>query len=139
MRHTHRDKPIALSGRAPNGGCRGFTFIELLATVVLIAVIMPVAMRTIGLCTQLGGQSRRKIEAASLAKAKLTELIVTGDWQNGNQTGDFGTDWPLYEWSADIANWTDVSVRQVDLTVSWRSMGRLRGITLSTLMYPEEE
>jgi prepilin-type N-terminal cleavage/methylation domain-containing protein len=56
---------------------RGFTFIELLATIVLIAVIMPVAMRSIGLCTRLAGQSRRQMEAASLAKAKLTELIVT--------------------------------------------------------------
>jgi prepilin-type N-terminal cleavage/methylation domain-containing protein len=34
----------------------GFTFIEVLATVVLIGIIMPVAMRSIGLCTRLGGQ-----------------------------------------------------------------------------------
>ncbi len=116
----------------------GFTFIELLATVVLIAVIMPVAMRSIGLCTRLAGQSRRQIEAASLAKAKLTELIVTGDWESGAKRGDFEKQWPGYEWSVTVTNWTDASVRQVDLTVFWRSMGRQRGVTLSTLLYPEE-
>lgn len=116
----------------------GFTFVELLVTVMLIAVIMPVAMRSIGLCTRLAGQSRKQIEAASLAKAKLTELTVSGEWENGDQRGDFGTDWPGYEWSATVANWTEASVRQVDVTVSWRSAGHEQQVTLSTLMYPEE-
>ena len=120
------------------GRLGGFTFVELLATVVLIAIIMPVAMRSIGLCTQLAGQSRRQIEAASLAKTKLTELTVTRDWQNGNQRGDFGTDWTGYEWEATITNWTDSAVQQIDLTVSWRSAGRQRRLTLTTLARPEE-
>jgi len=105
---------------------------------MLIAIIMPVAMKSIGLCTRLAGQSRRQIEAASLAEAKLTDLTVTGDWQNGNQRGDFGTDWPGYEWTTTVTNWTDASVRQLDLIVSWQSAGRQREVTLTTLMYPEE-
>jgi type II secretory pathway pseudopilin PulG len=120
------------------GRLGGFTFVELLATVVLIAIIMPVAMRSIGLCTQLAGQSRRQIEAASLAKAKLTELTITQDWRNGNQRGDFGTDWAGYEWEAAVTNWTDSTVQQIDLTVSWRSAGRERRLTLTTLARPEE-
>jgi prepilin-type N-terminal cleavage/methylation domain-containing protein len=115
----------------------GFTFIELLATVVLIGLIMPVAMHSIGLCTRMAGLSRKQVEAASLAKMKLTELTVTGDWQNGNQKGDFGTDWPGYQWSAMLTNWTDTSVRQLDLTVSWQLAGSQRKLTLSTLVYPE--
>lgn len=141
----HPDKPTTRSRRHWLGVSRscgrgrrgGFTFIELLATVVLIAAIMPVAMRSIGLCTRLAGQSRRQMEAASLGKAKLTDLIVTGQWQDGNQRGQFEKDWPGYEWSMTVTNWTDASVRQLELTVSWRSVGRQRGVTLSTLMYPE--
>ena len=117
----------------------GFTFIELLATMVLIAVIMPVAMKSIGLCTRLGGLSRRQIEAASLAKTKMTELIVTGEWENGNQRGNFGDDWPGYEWKASVTNWTDTSVRQLELTVLWESMGRQRTVTLTTLRSAETE
>ncbi len=117
----------------------GFTFLELLATLVLISVLLPVVMQTISLCTQLAGQSRRQIEAVCLAKTKLTELTATQDWQNGNGRGDFGTDWPGYEWTTTIANWTDASVRQLDLTVTWRSVGRQRQLTLSTLVYPQEQ
>jgi prepilin-type N-terminal cleavage/methylation domain-containing protein len=132
MPHTRRDNT---GGHRPRRG--GFTFIELLATVVLIGLIMPVAMHSIGLCTRVAGLSRKQVEAASLAKMKLTELTVTRDWENGNQKGDFGTDWPGYQWTATVVNWTDTLVRQLDLTVSWQSAGNQRHITFSTLLYPE--
>jgi prepilin-type N-terminal cleavage/methylation domain-containing protein len=128
--------PLPLS-HAPVGG---FTFVELLATMVLISIVMPVVMRTIGLCTQIAGQSRRQVEAVCLAKTKLTELTAAQDWQNGSNRGDFGTDWPGYEWSMTVANWTeDTIVRQLDLTVTWRSVGRQRKVILSTLVYPQEQ
>jgi prepilin-type N-terminal cleavage/methylation domain-containing protein len=117
----------------------GFTFIELLATIALISIVMPVAMQTIGLCTRLAGQSRRQIEAACLAKTKLTELTISQEWENGNQRGDFGTDWPGYEWTSTLATWAeDSSVHQLDVTVTWRTVGRQRGITLTTLVYAQE-
>ena len=117
----------------------GFTFIELLATIVLIGIIMPVAMRSIGLCTRLGGQSRRQIEAASLARTKLTELASSQDWQTGEKRGDFGSDWPGYQWTAEVSNWTDSVVNQLDLTVTWQSQGQQHSLILSTLVYPEED
>ena len=133
MANTRRDKIVE--------GCRrfgGFTFIELLATVVLIAIIMPVAMQCISLCTRLGGQARKQIEAASLARTKLTEIIASQDWETGGKNGEFGSDWPGYNWTADVSNWTDSTLRQLDLTVLWQSQGRERSITLSTLVYPED-
>jgi len=133
MEHMHRNN--AFDGGRRSGG---FTFIELLATVVLIAVIMPVAMRCIALCTRLGGNARRQIEAVSLANTQLTELITSGDWETGEKRGDFGSDWPQYEWQADVTNWTESMVRQLDVTVSWQSQGREHTVTLSTLVYPEE-
>jgi prepilin-type N-terminal cleavage/methylation domain-containing protein len=117
----------------------GFTFIELLATIVLIGIIMPVAMRSIGLCTRLGGHSRRQIEAATLARTKLTELTVSEDWQTSEKSGDFGTDWPGYRWTATVSNWTDSVVSQLDLTVTWQSQGQQRSLTFSTLVYAEED
>lgn len=129
----------SLRGRDARSLRHGFTFIELLVTVALLGIIMPVAMRGIGLCTQLGGQARREMEAASLAKTKLTELIVTGDWENGKQEGQFDeSDWSGYRWSTTVASWTDATVKLVEVTVSWQSRGRQRGVTVSTLMYPEE-
>lgn len=132
---------VACENRAAKGQGRtdGFTFIELLATVVLIAVIMPVAMQAIALCTRLAGQSRQETEAATLARAKLTELVVSREWESGDQAGDFGTDWPDYQWTATLTDWIDATVRELDLTVLWQSQGKERSVTLSTLVYPEED
>ena len=117
----------------------GFTFAELLATVVLIGIIMPVAMQTIALCTRLAGLSRKETEAASLARAKLTELIASQDWQSGSKQGDFGSDWPGYQWTTDIGVWTDSIVSEINLTVRWQSQGLQREVTLGTLAYAEDE
>jgi len=134
MPNTPQNKSI--EGRRSDGG---FTFVELLVTIVLIAAILPVAMRGIGLCTRLAGQSRKKIEAASLAKTKLTELMAADEWDSGSGAGDFGTDWPGYRWSTEVYNWTDSVVSQVDLTVHWQAQGEEQSITLTTLAYAEEE
>ena len=133
MADTYQDRTV--EGRHRFGG---FTFIELLATVVFIGIIMPVAMRSISLCTRMGGQSRRQIEAASLARTKLTELTSSEDWKTSEKSGDFGTDWPGYRWTAEVSNWTDSTVSQIDLTVVWQSQGQERSVTLSTLVYSED-
>jgi len=117
----------------------GFTFAELLATVVLIGIIMPVAMQTIALCTRLAGLSRKETEAASLACTRLTELTTSDEWQSSGKAGDFGSDWPGYRWTAEVSNWTDSVVSQVDVTVHWQSQGLDRSVTLSTLAYAEDE
>ena len=132
MSDPRREEPV----RKRRSG--GFTFVELLATVVLIGIIMPVAMQTIGLCTRLAGQSRKEMEAASLASTKLTELTASQDWETGARSGDFGTDWPGYRWTADVFNWTDSKLRQLDVTVTWQSQGRQRQLVMSTLVYPED-
>lgn len=117
----------------------GFTFVELLATVAFLGIILPVAMQTIGLCTQIAGRSRRQMEAASLASLKMSELIASGDWNSGARSGDFA-DWPGYRWTVDVLSWPESStVEQLDVTVTWTSQNRQRELVLSTLIYPEEE
>jgi len=118
---------------------RGFTLIELLATLVLIGLVMPVAMQVVTLCTGLSGQSRHRLEAATLGRSKLCELIASGQWQTGGAGGDFGDNWEGYRWSMSQAAWSDPVVSQIDVTVVWAERGRERTLTLSTLAYPEEE
>ncbi len=105
---------------------------------VLIGIIMPVAMHSIALCASLGGQARRQIEAASLARTKLTELSASDDWKTSQKEGDFGDDWPGYRWTAEVSSWTDATMSQLDLTVFWQSRGKERSVKLSTLVNPEE-
>jgi type II secretion system protein I len=112
---------------------RAFTLVEVLAALVLVAIILPVAMRGISLATAAAGEARRRVEAAVLAEARLIDLVATGEWEGANLSGDFSPDWPGYRWKAEVSDWDDPLLRQVSVTVEWTSAGRQRAVTLSTL------
>jgi prepilin-type N-terminal cleavage/methylation domain-containing protein len=117
----------------------GFTLVEVLATLVLIAIVIPVAMRGISLATRMAGHSKKQVEAVSLAKAKLTEIVASKDWQNGDQSGDFGSDRPDYQWSLETSSWSGSSLRQLDLHVFWDTGRVEHSVTLTTLVYEQND
>jgi len=111
--------------------------LEILATFVLIVIIIPVAMKGLGMIMRLTDQSVQKVEACSLAETKLTELVITQDYLNGSMNGDFGEDWPKYRWEAQVVDWSGVSVKEVTVFVYWQEKMLEEAVTLSTLVYPE--
>jgi len=116
-----------------------FTLVETLATLALVAIILPVAMRGISLATAAASQAKRQTEAASLAEAKLNELLTTNAWQSSELSGDFGQDWPGYRWTAAVQSWLGTTVQQVAVTVKWTALGKSRSVTLTTLVYTGSE
>jgi general secretion pathway protein I len=96
--------------------------------------MVAVAIIAIALTSLLGSQSQSvhfansaKFEtmATLLAQSKMSELILEDSFSLSSNNGDFGEDFPGYEWQAsvnDIAiEGIDVSdyLKQVDLTVTW--------------------
>lgn len=118
----------------------GFTLIEILTALAILAIVLPVAMSGIGLAARLAGLTRQRSIASTLAERKLNELVVTGSWNNGATGGDFSGN-PGYSWQAatqtcsepDLPN---ADLTELDVTVTWRSTGRQHEITMSTLVYP---
>ena len=114
----------------------GFTLIEVLATLVLLGIVVPVAMRGVSLALAAASTARRTAEAASLAAGKLNELIVDGSWQTSGNTGDFAAEnHPEYTWTCENAS-RDYGTYEVVLTVAWTQRGQERNLRLSTLVYP---
>ena len=126
---------VHLSGRRRGGGGRGFTLIEILATMTLLAIVLPTAMNGISLCLATAEQARSRAEAAELAQAKLAELVAGQQWQHASLSGDFGADWPDYRWTAQVTGWEGTILQQVEVTVSWKHRGRECAVTLATLAY----
>ncbi len=113
-----------------------FTLVEVLATIVFVAIVLPVAMHGISVATSIAGLARHRAEAAVLAQSKLNELIATREWQNGLLSGEFDEDHPGYKWTVEIKDWDTSSLKELDLTVSWNAGGREQRATLSTLVEP---
>ena len=124
-------------------GESGFTLVEILATFVLIALIIPVAMQGISLSMRLGVKSKRQMEAAGLAETKLSEMLLSGDYEEGDQSGEFEDEESGYDYSWDFAvdDWNEEeSMQQVTMTVDWTdSVGTEHSVILSTLVYTESE
>ena len=124
---------------APRQGVRAFTLVEVLAALLLIAIVLPVVMKGVSLATATASTAKRRTEASGLAESKLNELIATGTWQNGNLAGDFSPDWPDYKWQAVLANYaSDTSgqnVQELDLTVTWTANNAEQSVLVSTLVY----
>jgi prepilin-type N-terminal cleavage/methylation domain-containing protein len=114
---------------------RGFTLLEVLATLVLIGIILPAVMHGISLATIAAGEAKHKVEAASLAQTKLSELIA--DYQTLNQTGASGgsfPDYPSYTWSSKTEQ-RDTNLSQISVRVTWQSRGQERFVDLASLVY----
>jgi prepilin-type N-terminal cleavage/methylation domain-containing protein len=118
--------------RTPRDQSSGFTLIEVLATMVLLGILLPVSMQAITACLRAAGSARHMTEAAGLAQAKLNELITTNQWTSA-ANGDFGQDHPGYRFeTSNVAR--DYGLTELDLRVEWLERGLPRYVTVSTLV-----
>jgi len=122
-----------------SSGRRGFTLIEILVTLVLVAIILPVAMSGISLALRVANESRRQTEASALAETKMAEIVAGQQWNSASLSGDFAPDWPEYRWTAQFTDWQSTregpQLRQLDVQVLWKRRGQDRSVTLTTLVY----
>jgi len=61
--------------------------------------------------------------------------VITGELYDAEMTGDFGEDLPEYTWAAQVNEWDDPRLVQLDVSVVWVRHGQERHVTLSTLVY----
>ncbi len=136
---------LTQAGRRANRGAnrsrghRGFTLIEALATLLLIALVLPVAMRGIGVAASMAGTTQRKLEAVTLADNKIADMILNEDYQYNQADGTFEEQgWPDYQWSATVDTFESEYLKQITVEVFWTQRNRQRSVIVSTLLYSEE-
>ncbi len=123
-----------LTGESRRAGI-AFTLIEVLATLVLVGIVLPVVVDGILLSLATAGYARDQSEAASLAQNLMSEIVVSGDYQDSESSGQFGTHGLEYRSSAQWNEWEDPRLMQLTVTVSWQRRSQERDVTLSTLVY----
>jgi prepilin-type N-terminal cleavage/methylation domain-containing protein len=111
----------------------GFTLVEVLASLVIMGIVLPFAMRGASLAMHAGSVARHQAEAATLGEAKLTEMVSMGAWADSSQ-GDFGNDFPQYRWTMENVQ-RDLGLTELMLSVIWQERGEDRSVKLSTFVY----
>jgi type II secretion system protein I len=116
------------------GHSGGFTLIEVLVALLLLAAVLPVVMGGMSLSLRAAEDSRSQAEASSLAQAKLAELQAENEWDLQKLSGDFGASHSQYRWTAQLTNFSGSTLQQLDVTVTWRQREREHSVVLSTII-----
>jgi hypothetical protein len=119
-----------------------------LAALVLLAIVLPAAMRGVSLASTAASLAQKKTKAVALASSKLQEILATAQYENGNLSGDFsdeGQEYQGYRWQAQLVAWNQQgfntqdlqsqTLQELDLKVTWRGRDGDQSLTLSTLVY----
>jgi prepilin-type N-terminal cleavage/methylation domain-containing protein len=126
------DNPTAAKRRRA-----GFTLAEVLAALLLMAIVIPVALQGLRVASTAGEVGQRKMVAARIGNKVLNELKVTGQLQNSAQSGAAQDRGLSYRWTVKNQGWTEDALSQMTLatvTVSFLVQGKNYDVHLSTLV-----
>jgi type II secretory pathway pseudopilin PulG len=115
----------------------GFTFVEILASLAFLAILVPVIMGALALANRMAVTADRTNNAVQLGENQLAQLLVGNAWQSGGNSGDFGPDFPGYSWTLEQTPWpqdTNNAMLQLTLHVSFTVQARPREVQLTTLV-----
>lgn len=119
-------------------GERAFTFVEVLAALLFLAVVVPTIVSALSLSNRASEVAERGTAAGQLSENKLNEMLVHDAWQTASATsGDCGADWPNYRWQLTQTAWsTDSASNMTELKVEvfYKLQGVERSVAVNTLV-----
>jgi hypothetical protein len=123
---------------APTSKHAGFTLAEVLAALLFMAIVVPVAMEGLHIASLAGAVAQRKGEAARIAQRVLNESLVTTNWSQSLQSGTTIEGQRQFRWTLRSDPWTQDPaqnvLRQLSVEVSFTAQNRDYTVKLSTLV-----
>lgn len=117
----------------------GFTLIEALAALVLVAVVLPFVVRGLALSADNAADLDREATAVMLAQNMMEIALLEEAWRFGDASGDFdesfGSDAKDFTYTLGVADWQSTDFAQLTVTVSWASGVKQKSVSVSTVVY----
>src|SRR5579859_7677593 len=105
-----------------------FTLAEVLAALLFMAIVVPVAMQGLHLASLAGSVAQRKSEAARIAQRVLNESLVMTNWNQSSQSGTIVEGQREFRWTLRTDPWTQDPaqnvLRQLSAEVSFTAQNR---------------
>ena len=126
-RTTSRRRGASARARA------GFTLAEVLAALLFMAIVIPVAVQAVRVAGQAGQVGERKAAAARIAERVLNEQLVTGGVQQAAQSGTVEEGTRSFDWSMRSEQWSEDAMSLITITVFYSVQGQDYDVSVSTL------
>jgi Tfp pilus assembly protein PilV len=115
----------------------GFTLAEVLAALLFMAIVIPVAVEGLRIASLAGEVGERKSRAARVAERMLTESLITSNWSKSVQSGTAWEGDYAFRWNLRSETWaqdgTQYAPRQLSIEVLYTVQNRDYALRLSTL------
>jgi type II secretory pathway pseudopilin PulG len=122
----------------PQNSSNGFTLAEVLAALLFMAIVVPVAMEGLHIASLAGAVAQRKGQAARIAQKVLNESLVMTNWSASIQSGIATEGQREFRWTLRSDPWTQDPaqnvLRQLSVEVSFTAQSRDYSVKLSTLV-----
>lgn len=98
-----------------NSSCAlsGFTLVEVLAALLFMAIVIPVAVQALQIASRAGEVAQRKTDAARVAERILNENIVTTNWTQSSQSGTVVEGFGEFRWTMLNQPWSQNTTNQI--------------------------
>lgn len=110
-----------------------FTLAEVLAALMFMAIVIPVAMQGLHIASRAGEVAERKREAARVAERVLNESIVLTNWSSAAQSGTVQEADREYRWTLRTEPWTESTMQLLSVQVTFPVQGKDYNVQMSTL------
>ena len=111
----------------------GFTLAEVLAALVFMAIVIPVAVEGLRVANLAGQVGTRRATAARIGENVLHELILSGQNPGLTAQGQIEEGNQLYRWTIHQEPWTIDAMQLLTVQVLFTVQGRDYDVQLSTL------
>jgi type II secretory pathway component PulJ len=123
-----KSRPSAKQRRA------GFTLAEVLAALLFMAIVIPVAVEGLRIASRAGEVAQRKGLAMRVAERVLNEIVVTEAWSQ-SALGGMVEEGPYeFEWMVVNEPWERDTIRQLSVQVIFHVQNHEHTVSLSTLL-----
>ncbi len=120
-----------LERRAPEAA---FTLAEVLAALVFMAIVIPVALQGLNIASRAGAVAERKREAVRVAERLLNENLVTTNLTQSAQSGVVKELDREYHWTLRTERWAmDSTMQLMSVEVTYPVQGKDYSVQLNTL------
>jgi hypothetical protein len=116
----------------------GFTLAEVLAALLFMAIVVPVAMEGLHIASRAGSVALHKGEAARIAQRVLNESLITTNWSQSLQSGTTIEGQRQFQWTLRNDPWTQDPAQnvlhQLSVEVRFTAQNSEYSVKLSTLV-----
>jgi hypothetical protein len=123
--------------RRPYRRAAAFTLAEVLAALMFLAIVIPVAVEALHVSSLAGEVAARKGAAARVADRILNESLITTNWNKGTQSGTVTEGALDFRWTLTSENWPQDTMQLLTAEVKYSAQGRDYSVKLSTLANPQ--